>query len=61
MNWSAGAGTGGSMARFMLNDDFLYLISHPWMLKTVDVKEADKMSVVDSIGSFTKHGNSVQS
>ena len=49
MNWSAGAGTGGSMARFMLNNDFLYLISHPWMLKTIDVKAADKMSVVDSI------------
>lgn len=47
--WSAGAGTGGSMARFMLNDDFLYLISHPWMLKTVDIKEPDKMNVVDSI------------
>jgi hypothetical protein len=49
MNWSSGAGTGGSMARFMLNNDFLYLISHPWMLKTVDVKESDKMNVVDSI------------
>jgi len=48
--WSAGAGTGGSMARFMLNDNFLYLISHPWMLKTVDVADADKMDVVDSIG-----------
>ena len=49
-NWSAGAGTGGSMARFMLNDDYLYLISHPWMLKTVDVTAADKMDVIDSIG-----------
>lgn len=48
-NWSAGAGTGGSMARFMLNDDFLYLIAHSWMLKTVDIEKADKMSVVDSI------------
>ncbi|MCU0460515.1 MAG: hypothetical protein MUF36_00660 [Bacteroidales bacterium] len=48
-NWSAGAGTGGSMARFMLNNDYLYLISYPWMLKTVDAKEAGKMSVVDSI------------
>lgn len=50
VNWSAGAGTGGSMARFMLNNDFLYLISHPWMLKTVDIKASDKMIVVDSIG-----------
>ena len=47
--WSSGAGTGGSMARFMLNDDYLYLIAHPWMLKTVDAEKADKMSVVDSV------------
>ncbi|MGB8491877.1 MAG: hypothetical protein WCE64_12545 [Bacteroidales bacterium] len=47
--WSAGAGTGGSMARFMLNGDLLYLIAHPWMLKTVDIEEADKMSVIDSV------------
>jgi hypothetical protein len=37
------------MARFMLNDDCLYLIAHPWMIKTVDIKTADKMSVVDSV------------
>jgi hypothetical protein len=48
-NWSAGAGTAGSMARFMLNDEYLYLIAHPWMLKTVDVEKAEKMSVVDSV------------
>jgi hypothetical protein len=48
-NWSAGAGTAGSMARFMLNDDYLYLIAHSWMLKTVDVEKAEKMSVVDSV------------
>jgi len=48
-NWSAGAGKSGSMARFMLNNDFLYLISHPWQLKTIDVKESDKMNVVDSV------------
>jgi hypothetical protein len=48
-NWSAGAGTGGSMARFMLNEDYLYLIAHSWLLKTVDVEKADNMSVVDSI------------
>ncbi|MBW6500899.1 MAG: hypothetical protein K0B05_05845 [Bacteroidales bacterium] len=47
--WSSGAGTGGSMARFMLNDDYLYLIAHPWMLKTIDAEEADKMSVIDSV------------
>jgi len=48
-NWSAGAGTAGSMARFMLNDKYLHLIAHPWMLKTVDVEKAEKMSIVDSI------------
>jgi hypothetical protein len=48
-NWSSGAGTGGSMARFMLHNDFLYLIAHPWMLKTVDAEKADKMNVVDSV------------
>lgn len=49
VKWSAGAGTGGSMARFMLNENFLYLIAHPWMLKTVDAEKADKMSVIDSV------------
>lgn len=48
-NWSSGAGTGGSMARFMLNNDNLYLIAHPWMLKTIDIKKPDKMSILDSI------------
>lgn len=48
-NLSAGAGTAGSMARFMLNDNYLYLIAHPWMMKTVDVAEAEEMSIVDSI------------
>jgi hypothetical protein len=48
-NWSAGAGTAGSMARFMLNDKYLHLIAHPWMLKTVDVEVPEKMSIVDSI------------
>ncbi len=46
---SSGAGTGGSMARFMLNSDFLYLIAHPWMLKTVDIEDAESMTVVDSV------------
>jgi len=46
---SSGSGTGGSMARFMLNDDMLYLISHPRMLKSVDTDNTGTMSVVDSI------------
>ncbi|HNY53501.1 MAG TPA: hypothetical protein PK727_01880 [Bacteroidales bacterium] len=49
VKWSAGAGTAGSMARFMLNDHYLYLIAHPWMMKTVDIANAEKMSIVDSI------------
>jgi len=48
-NWSSGAGTGGSMARFMLNDNNLYLIAHPWMMKTVDIAKPDKMSIIDSV------------
>ena len=49
VKWSAGAGTAGSMARFMLNDHYLYLIADPWMMKTVDIANAEKMSIVDSI------------
>jgi hypothetical protein len=48
-NLSSGAGTGGSMARFMLNEDCLYLIAHPWMLKTVNIEKAEKMKVIDSV------------
>ena len=48
-NWSAGAGTAGSMARFMLNGRYLHLIAHPWMLKTVDVEDSRKMNIADSV------------
>ncbi len=48
-NWSAGAGTAGSMARFMLNGEYLHLIAHPWMMKTVDVGNSEEMSIVDSV------------
>jgi hypothetical protein len=37
------------MARFMLNDKYLHVIAHPWMLKTVDVEDAEKMIIVDSL------------
>lgn len=47
--WSGGAGTGGSMARFMLNEDYLYVIAVPVRLKTVDIASPDKMAVIDSI------------
>lgn len=48
-NWTGGAGTGGSMARFMLNEDYLYVIAVPVRLKTVDVSTASEMTIVDSI------------
>jgi hypothetical protein len=48
-NFSSGAGVAGSMARFMLNGNSLYLIAYPWMLKTVDVAQATAMAVVDSV------------
>ncbi|MBN1387831.1 MAG: hypothetical protein JW965_05245 [Bacteroidales bacterium] len=48
-SWSAGAGKAGSMARFMLNNEFLYLIAHPWLLKTVDTESGNEMHIVDSV------------
>jgi hypothetical protein len=47
--WTGGAGTGGSMARFMLNDDYLYVIAVPVRLKTVDITTASDMAVIDSV------------
>jgi len=49
VNWTGGGGTGGSMARFMLNEDYLYVIAVPVRLKTVDISTASDMAVVDSI------------
>jgi len=48
-NWTGGGGSGGSMARFMLNEDYLYVIAVPIRLKTVDISTASDMAVVDSI------------
>ncbi len=48
-NWTGGAGTGGSMARFMLNEDYLYVIAVPIRLKTVDITKASDMVVIDSV------------
>jgi hypothetical protein len=47
--WTGGAGTGGSMARFMLNEDYLYVIAVPIRLKTVDITSPGNMEVIDSI------------
>jgi hypothetical protein len=49
VKWTGGAGTGGSMARFMLNEDYLYVIAVPTRLKTVDITTASDMAVVDSV------------
>jgi hypothetical protein len=47
--WTGGSGTGGSMARFMLNENYLYVIAVPVRLKTVDVTSPDEMTVIDSV------------
>ncbi len=46
--WSSGAGIAGSMARFMINDNYLYMISLPWRLKTADISDASKIEIKDS-------------
>lgn len=48
-SWSAGAGVAGSMARFMLNEEYLYLISQPSVLKTVNTEFNNGMHVTDSV------------
>mgnify|MGYP000915257010 CR=1 FL=1 len=48
-SWTGGSGTGGSMARFMLNEGYLYVIAVPTRLKTVDVTASSGMTVVDSV------------
>ncbi|MHC1705867.1 MAG: LVIVD repeat-containing protein [Tenuifilaceae bacterium] len=63
--WSAGAGIGGSMARFMLNNQYLYVIAVPTRLKSVDISIPNAMNVVDSINVFRnmetlfKHNNNL--
>ncbi len=47
--WSGGAGVGGSMARFMLNEEYLYVISIPSRLKTVNTSSVESMVVIDSV------------
>ena len=48
-NFNGGAGVAGSMARFMLNEQYLYLIALPWRLKTVDVTAPSQLIVKDSV------------
>jgi hypothetical protein len=46
---SAGAGMAGSMARFMLNQEYLHSIAQPFVLKTIDVSSPENMIETDSI------------
>ena len=46
---SAGAGVAGSMARFMLNEEYLHSIAQPFVLKTIDVSTPENMVQTDSI------------
>lgn len=48
-NINGSAGVAGSMARFMLNEQYLYLIALPWRLKTVDVTTPSQLIVRDSV------------
>ena len=45
---SAGAGVAGSMARFMLNEEYLHSIAQPFVLKTIDVSSPENMIQTDS-------------
>ncbi len=46
------AGVAGSMARFMLHEQFLYAITKPWMLKTIDISSPSAMNISDSIPTW---------
>jgi hypothetical protein len=46
------AGVAGSMARFMLNNQYLYSVAQPWVLKTIDVSTPSNMLQTDSIYSW---------
>ncbi|MFP4365899.1 MAG: LVIVD repeat-containing protein [Bacteroidales bacterium] len=49
---SAGAGVAGSMARFMLNQEYLHSIAQPFVLKTIDVSSPENMVQTDSIHTW---------
>ncbi len=38
-------GVGGSMARFITYDDYLYVLESSWKLKTIDISDMDHLSV----------------
>lgn len=45
----AAAGVAGSMARFMLNQEYLHSIAQPFVMKTIDVSSPENMVQTDSI------------
>lgn len=46
------AGVAGSMARFMLFDQYLYAVTNPFVLKTLDVSSPLNIQAVDSISTW---------
>jgi hypothetical protein len=46
------SGVGGSMARFMLNNQYLHSVAQPYVLKTIDVSTPDNMVATDSISTW---------
>ncbi len=46
------AGVAGSMARFMLNEQYLHSIAQPFVLKTIDVSSPTNMVQTDSINTW---------
>ena len=46
------AGVAGSMARFMLHDHYLYAVTNPFVLKTLDVSSPVNIEVMDSISTW---------
>lgn len=55
MTFSGGGesiGVAGSMARFMLYDHYLYAVTNPHVLRTIDVSSPLQMAAIDSITTW---------
>ncbi len=46
------AGVAGSMARFMLHEHYLYSVTNPFMLKTLDISVPEAITAVDSFSTW---------
>ncbi len=46
------AGVAGSMARFMLHHHFLYAVTNPFVLKTIDISSPAAIKITDSISTW---------